>query len=357
MANIRRDIDYLPPNSTDDIDYLRTNSGEMVIVATPNLCFDRTELIRELVPGAVIRSRAVDVTAGGKGVNVARVLRAYGRRCTLVGLVGDEDRTRLLGLLADEGGDELRVVAVAMAGYTRTTVIMVEDEPRRVTVLNELGTGIDGPTWARYVAAVADQLAEGELLVCAGSLPPGAPVDGFGQVVSRAREVGAVSIVDTAPAALRAALGSEPDLVTPNLAEAEAALAGTQADLLGVDDSDAERRAGTAALGLCELGARRAAVTAGGDGVAFAVGGTVSWVPAVPVHVVSTVGAGDSFVGGVAVELLERPPDWFEAVLRGTATASASCERLLSGGVDLDRVQELLAAIRAGLPTPSVGTR
>jgi 1-phosphofructokinase family hexose kinase len=314
-----------------------------VLIATPNLCLDRTVRVAEVVAGSVLRGRDVEVTAGGKGVNVARVLRAFGHTATLVGLAADNDRERLLTLLEAEGAD---VVGVPMPGDVRMAVIMLEERTRRTTVLNEPGSTISPATWADYRQAVADLLPEQDLLVCNGSLPPGAPVDGYGQLVAAARAAGVPVIVDTAPPPLRAALPSGPDLVTPNLEEAEAAISGDAGDLLLSTGPDLAMRAEVAARTLVSLGARRAAVTAGELGVAFTEGDDITWLPTVPVEVVSAVGAGDSFVGGLSIGLLNGDT-WADAAARGVATATASCEQLRAGGVDPVRVEELLASIGA----------
>lgn len=314
-----------------------------MLIATPNLCLDRTVRVAEVVPGSVLRGRDVEVTAGGKGVNVARVLRAFGHTATLVGLAADNDRERLLSLLAAEGAD---VVGVPMPGDVRMAVIMLEERTKRTTVLNEPGSVISPETWADYRRAVVDLLPEQELLVCNGSLPPGAPVDGYGQLVEAARAAGVPVIVDTAPTPLRAALPSGPDLVTPNLEEAEAAISGDAGDLLLSTGPDLAMRAEVAARTLVSLGARRAAVTSGELGVALAEGDELTWLPTVPVEVVSAVGAGDSFVGGLAIGLLNKD-SWADAAARGVATATASCEQLRAGGVEPSRVEELLSGIGA----------
>jgi len=314
-----------------------------VLIATPNLCLDRTVRVAEVVPGSVLRARHVEVTAGGKGVNVARVFRAFGRTATIVGLAADNDRERLLSLLTAEGAD---VVGVSMPGDVRMAVIMHEERTRRTTVLNEPGSPISQDTWDRYRQAVTALLPGQDLLVCNGSLPTAAPVEGYGELVGAARAVGVPVIVDSAPGPLRAALPSGPDLVTPNLEEAEAAISGDSGHVLVSTGPDLAERAEAAARTLVAMGARRAAVTAGELGVALAEGDAVTWVPTVPVDVVSAVGAGDSFVAGLALGLLDGD-SWADAAARGVATATASCEQVLAGGVDPARVAELLATIGA----------
>ena len=320
-----------------------------MLIANPNLCIDRTQIVADLMPGAVMRALEVQVSAGGKGVNVARVVRAHGRRATLVGLVAENGGAELLRLLAAEGAE---VVDVPVAGDVRMAMIMIERPGGRITVLNEPGPVLAPQGWADYMATVGDALPGRTALVCAGSLPPGAPLDGPGQLVELAHRAGIPALVDTAPPALRASLASGPDLVAPNLQEAEATIAGTGGEVLADADTDVRERAAAAASTLCGLGARAAAVTAGAHGLALARAdrADVRWVPTVPVEVLNSVGAGDSFMAGVLLTIDEREPgadvSWEEAVLRGSATATASCEQLRAGGVDPSRVTELLAQVR-----------
>ncbi|HVV18088.1 MAG TPA: PfkB family carbohydrate kinase [Pseudonocardiaceae bacterium] len=346
------DIDYPPVR---DIDYplvrAPVDSDEVaVLIATPNLCLDRTEMVSAIVPGGVMRARSVEVTAGGKGVNVARVLRSFGQHPPIVGLVAERNGAELLELLAGEGAT---VVPVPTPGWVRLAIVMIEQDIDRISVLNEPGPLISEPVWADYKDKVRTRLGGQRLLVCSGSLPPGVPLDGYGQFVELADRAGVLSIVDTAPKPLAASLPYGPGLVTPNLEEAEAALSGDVGDVLHASDADVPGRAAAAALELCRRGAKRAAVTAGAEGIAFAEAesGAAQWFPAIEVDVVSAVGAGDSFVGGLAVELLslpELPPtgdQWAAAIHRAIATAAASCEQLRAGGVDPQRVAELLEKV------------
>jgi 1-phosphofructokinase family hexose kinase len=311
-----------------------------VLIATPNLCFDRTLHVPALRPGAVHRSGQAGVSAGGKGVNVARVLRTHGETPVIAGLVPTVDGDQLRTLLAEEGAE---LVGVPVTGTTRVATILIEEQGR-VTVVNEPGPTLDADTWAAYRDVVAGLLRPGGVLVCTGSLPPGAPDDAYGRLTSIAAEHGAVTVVDAARGALAASLAAGPDLVCPNLAEAEAVLAGTShGGPEHVDDAaeDVLDRAVEAARGLRAAGARRAVVTVGAAGAVLATEEDLVHVSAPPARLVSPVGAGDSFVGG-AVLALSRGADWVEATRRGVATASSSVEQVLAGGVDPARVEVLL---------------
>ncbi len=243
-----------------------------MLVVNPNPCFDRTLWVAELTVGTVSRPRRAEVTAGGKGLNVVRALRDLGAAGTLLGLLPADGAERLVALLRDEG---LSLVGVPVAGAVRSATIVVEDSGR-ATVLNEPGPTLDAGDLEHLLATAASELTAGHrALACSGSLPPGLPVDAYARLVAVARANGVVSIVDGARDALAAALPAGPDLVTPNLDEAEGLATGRAVEQVAAGPADVHSipdRARTAAGMLRERGARRALVTAGEHGAAYADG-------------------------------------------------------------------------------------
>lgn len=313
-----------------------------MLIATPNLTVDRTLRLPELRPGTVMRPRHALVTAGGKGVNVGRVAAAFGRRATLVGFVADVDAPSLHRLFARE---PLDLAGVPVPGEARVATIYLEDSGR-VTVLNEPGPHIGAADWRRYEQRIAAELASGryETLICSGSLPPGAPDDGYGRLVSIGHEAGVRVVVDAARGALAGALAARPDIVTPNLAEADGVLSGHEHEPVDETGPQTARHACGAVRALCARGARAAAVTAGAAGTAFGDARGVHWIPTVPVRVVNPIGAGDSFVGGL-VQALEGGATPLDAVTFAVATATASVEQELAGGVDAARARAIAAQL------------
>lgn len=316
-----------------------------MLVVNPNLCFDRTLRVEAFEAGTVSRPSQVEVTAGGKGVNVVRTVRDLGGSATLVGFVAEEDGARLLHLLEHEG---LATVPVPVAGGVRSATIVLEDSGR-ATVLNEPGPELGRGDLDRLVEVVRRQLAEhGGPLVCSGSLPPGLPVEAYGELTATAHDQGHPAIVDAARDALIAALPYGPDLVSPNLAEAEGIVSGVVTEQVHAEDIDLDevrKRAVAAADGLLERGAKHAVVTAGAHGAWAAGPGLDAWIEAPRVRVANPIGAGDSFVGGVAVGL-ERGLVWLDAIAFGIAVASAAVETSTAGRVDRARAEELAAGVR-----------
>jgi 1-phosphofructokinase family hexose kinase len=320
-----------------------------LLIATPNMAVDRTVRLPQLRPGQVMRPSRAVVTAGGKGLNVGRALHGLtGGKATLVGFRGSADAESTGRLFAAE---PVRFVGVDVPGETRVATIYLE-QSGRVTVLNEPGPQVAAADWARYEEAIAAELAGDahRILVCSGSLPPGAPDDAYGRLVYIGHQAGARVVVDAARTALSASLAAGPDAVTPNLGEADGVLNGTADEAVDEGGPDIPDRAGAAAEALCARGARTAVVTAGAAGAAYCAGGVVTWLPTVKVEVVNPIGAGDAFVAGLVYALdggvggVDAAGD-VDAVAFALATASASVEQELAGGVDPRRVREIVAQL------------
>jgi 1-phosphofructokinase family hexose kinase len=308
-----------------------------MLIVNPNFTVDRTIPLGELIPGDVIRTGRAAVTLGGKGINVARVGRALGDHAPVLGFLPRESRAILDSLAAAEG---VELSGVEVAGALRGAAILIESEGR-VTVLNEPGPEVGESDWAALLEMIERRAAEHETVVCAGSLPPGSPVDAYARVVAAAHRAGARAVVDASGEVLRATLAARPDVVSPNLAEAESLISGRLVEGVEPAGADVPERAQRAAENLLAAGARQAIVSTGSRGAAAAGADQgAMFLPAPHVDVVNPIGAGDSLVGGL-VHALEEGRDWRSAAGFALATASASCEQQLAGGVDPARAREL----------------
>lgn len=311
-----------------------------MLIVNPNLAIDRTIRLERLEPGTVIRTGAAVTTLGGKGVNVARIARRYGHDATIVSFLAEADAALLGALAAAEGA---QLAGITVPGTARGASILLE-RSGRVTVLNEPGVVVTAQHLVALGALVGERASGNRTLVCSGSLPPGAPADAYATLVALGRAAGLTTVVDAHSAALGQVLASAPDVVSPNLHEAEAVLFGTTGEPVEPTGPDVVARAAAAVAGLRARGARDAIVSAGSHGVAFSVGAATWWCPAPSVEVVNPIGAGDSLVGGL-VHALESGRAWPDAVAFAVAVASASCEDERAGGVDPDRVEQLVAGL------------
>ncbi|CAN5718417.1 1-phosphofructokinase family hexose kinase [soil metagenome] len=307
-----------------------------MLIAGPNLTIDRTLRIADLRPGEVLRFDESHVTAGGKGVNVARAARALGVPATLVGFTPGRTGAAVAGLIEDEG---LAVVPVPVSGEVRSAAVILE-RSGRVTVLNEPGPKLREGDWERYEEAVVVHLAGHRVVVASGSLPPAAPPEAYARLVAAARRAGAQTIVDASGVHLEHALAARPEVACPNLGEAEKLLGLGAGGAFDEQGAEVVQRALRAAMELHERGADTAVVTAGGAGAALALAGRARHLPAARVAVTNPIGAGDAFASGLAAGIEDGRPRG-DAVAYGMACAAAVVEVGITGTPARARIEEL----------------
>jgi 6-phosphofructokinase 2 len=251
--------------------------------------------------------------AGGGGVNVARVAHVLGTDVTALVLVGGCAGAQLLDLLATQG---VTTEAVPIAADTRESLTVLEGATGR-----QYRFVMPGPTVTDEELATAEARAEAlaarsSLVVLSGSLPPNVAPRRFGSLVERIRSAGAAVIVDTSGDALGAAASAGTMVMKPSVRE----LSTFAGEVLS-----GEPEIVAAAHDLLDRGSNEAVVVSLGAAGALLVRPDA---PAVRVHgprvhALSTVGAGDSLVGAMAVAL-DRGADMEAAVCWGVAAGTAA---------------------------------
>ena len=309
-----------------------------IVVAGPNLSLDRTISIDRLKVGHVHRSSASDARGGGKGVNVVRALSCVGVNAEVLGFAGGHTGQAVTGLLGEEG---ISARAVTVEGESRSCLTVLA--AGGVTVFNESGVRIDDSSWRQFENLVRSALDRDGVFVCSGSFPPGAPEDGAARLIEIARARGCRTICDVAGAFLEHALEANPDVVTPNLAEATEVLEGSTGEPVEPGPHAVERGAKWARA-LVDGGAKAAVVTLSAAGAVSCYARTVETWPPLPVNVVNPVGAGDCLVAGLAWGL-STGGGVRESIPTALAMAAASCETYFAGRIDIDRFRELKAAL------------
>ncbi|MFE0448737.1 1-phosphofructokinase family hexose kinase [Streptomyces fungicidicus] len=300
----------------------------MILTVTLNAALDVTYGVDRLCPRTSHRVGTARRRAGGKGVNVARVLSALGRGSVVTGLVGGPTGTLIRDDLRTVTG--LRDELVPVGGDSRQTVTVVSHDDGDATVFNEGGPHVTPDEWRAFTDRFASLARHARVVTLCGSLPPGLPSDAYAHLVRTAREAGAVTVLDTSGPPLLDALGAGPDVVKPNAAE----LAATT----GCDDV-----AGAAAR-LRALGAGTVVVSSGPDGL-YAVTPDGAWRAAPPERLAGNpTGAGDACVAALAAGLADgrRPP----GVLReAVALSAAAVPRPVAGDVDADLYRRFCTAV------------
>ncbi|WP_410623786.1 1-phosphofructokinase family hexose kinase [Amycolatopsis sp. cmx-8-4] len=283
----------------------------MILTVTPNTALDVTYTVDGLRPDGVHRVREVRSRAGGKGINVARVLHALGVDVRAVATAGGATGS---AVAADLGAAGLPAELVPIAGETRRTTTVLGDDGS-VTLLNEPGPALSVAEWALLADAVRRHTPE--VLVCSGSLPAGAPSDAYTSLLTG---TSAPAVLDTSGAALLAGLAAHPAVVKPNAEELR--------EVTGLADPVA------AAGELRRAGAGAVVVSLGAVGL-LAVTGSGTWhaTPSTALRGNST-GAGDAVVAALALGLSRREP-WPDILRRAVALSGAAVLGPLAGDIDL----------------------
>ena len=188
----------------------------MILTVTLNAALDVTYQVDELRPDASHRVRTVHERAGGKGINVARVLHGQGRDVTCLGLVGGWTGARIA---ADLDGAGITGAMSSVAGESRRTVSVVSAATGGSTLFNEPGPHVRDLEWQGFLAAYARFVPRASVVVMSGSLPPGVPEDAYAELCRVARGSSARVIVDADGRALARSLEQAPDVVKPNSAD------------------------------------------------------------------------------------------------------------------------------------------
>ncbi|MDR1313040.1 MAG: 1-phosphofructokinase family hexose kinase [Deltaproteobacteria bacterium] len=287
----------------------------MIITVTMNASVDKRYRVDSLEPGTVIRLDSCRNTAGGKGLNVTRVLRQLNCEVLAVGVAagrnGDfiEEELNALGI---------RHCFARAKGESRCCVNVVEASSGRQTEFLEPGPTLDPTAIYDFTSRFTMAVESGSIVSLSGSLPQGLPPGFYGRLASMAGGSGARVIVDSSGESLSESLTGSPVLVKPNLEEA-GALLGRR--LSGLAD------AAWAATQLMARGAGAVAVSMGADGVVYA--GPDGVIRGKPPKITprNAVGCGDAMVAGFAVGLAEgwdAPRSVRYAV--ALSAASALCE-------------------------------
>jgi ribokinase len=278
------------------------------------------------VPGATVLGSAAQFTPGGKGANQAVAAARLGADVRMVGCVGDDDFGRqLLAALRTEGidADAVRTVASVPSGLA---MIAVDEAGENLIIVAPGANHQVGPDDVAKTAA-----NDGAILVLSAEIPAPAIAQALAQTHGR-------KILNLAPAPenaaeLVAAAGERLDWLVVNESEAAAVLGRPVRGLAS---------AAKAATELTAKGPRHAVVTAGAHGAALAGPDGAHTIEGFKVTAVDTVGAGDTFVGALAVALAAGVPP--PQALRAAAAAGATAVTRPGAQTAMPRPADILAA-------------
>jgi tagatose 6-phosphate kinase len=313
----------------------RSAGRALFVAANPSI--DRLYEVDRLAIGTIHRPDDPVAVPGGKGLNAARAAARLGGSVTAAAIVagraGDWIAERLAALAIDAR-------LARSSGETRTCISVLDRSSSLLTEFYEHGEAIDPFAWDELEAIVERELAMGDIatLAVSGSLPVGAPPDGYARI---ARIAAAVArpvpvLVDASGPALAAVLAERPAIVKLNAGEVAASTARPVSDATS---------AAAAADVLRDAGAACVAVTLGSGGAVVVGPGERTHLLPPEIHGLYSVGSGDAFLAGLAVACARGEPV-VDAARYGLAAGIANALVPGAGELDPTAIEGILGQIR-----------
>lgn len=261
----------------------------MIVTLTLNAAVDKAYRIDgEFCPGTVMRVAACRNTAGGKGLNVARVVKLCGEPVMAAGLAGGHTGALLEQLSARDGLDGR---FVHINAETRCCINILDGDSRSTELL-EPGENVSAEEMGYFLREFEEICADAQVVTMSGSVPGGIGKEIYRELIKKGKGWGKKVILDTSGELLREGIQAAPDMIKPNREELELLLGKPLTTMEDVTD---------AALKLYEGGIGQVVVSLGKDGALLACGqGIFHGIPP-RLPVANPVGCGDSMVAAFAV--------------------------------------------------------
>lgn len=286
----------------------------MILSVTLNPCIDQVLIVDGLKPHDTNRVLRAEQDAGGKGVNLSRVVAELGGDTVATGFLGGNPGVYVRAVLAEQG---VRNSFIEVEGETRTNVAIEDGSGRPPTTFNERGPCISEAELHRLIGWYEELAPRASWVALGGSLPPGVPTDIFRTLIEIGHAAGARVLLDADGEPQRLGFLAGPDMVKPNSPECGRLLGReikSDDEALAAVDELYERMGGGDRIAIVSRG-KRGAVLRGREG---------RYLGRSPdVEVRSTIGSGDSLLGAVLWSL-EQGKTLRESLQYGLAAGAAT---------------------------------
>lgn len=301
-----------------------------VVTVTMNPAVDKTVLVDQIELAGLNRIKEVRMDAGGKGINVAKVLASFGIHTSALAVAGGY-QSRLLRDKLEQAG--ITCGFEEALGETRVNLKVVDESTRQTTEFNERGIQADEAVLTRFTARFAAALEDTQYAVIGGSLPPGAPADYYRMLIEEAHKRQVPVILDADGPAFAEGVEAKPYAIKPNLHELELYFGRRLED---------EGELVSAVRELIRIkGIKLVLVSMGGDGSILISGTEAYRARPFPIRPLSTVGAGDSMVAAMVYSLLSgRTLEEMARITSAAGTITAS-----KPGTQVCSIEEVVAKL------------
>jgi 6-phosphofructokinase 2 len=291
-----------------------------IVTLTINPAIDIFVNVDRVEPARKLRCSPPKRDPGGGGINVARVAHRLGADVTAIYPIGGQIGKLLQRLVERE---DIASLVTPSHVETRENFTAYEEETGEQYRFVLPGSQLHRAEWEAVLDRLASLSERPKFVVASGSMPPGAPDDFFARVARHAKALGAKVAIDTSGPALAAALAEGVTVIKPNLVELAQYVAAPL-------DRDHDRIAACRQL-TADGRAEIVALTLGDQGSLLVTSERAWRALPLKIEAVSTVGAGDSFLGGLVAALAGGKP--LEDAFRVAVAAASAAVRMPGTGL------------------------
>ena len=306
----------------------------MIITITLNPAIDKTVEIENFMTGTVNRVISTRLDAGGKGINVSKVVSSLNGKSKAMGILGRTNGSFIKDYLDISGIDN---EFFFIEGETRTNLKISDPIKKSNTDINEAGPKVLGKHIEQLKQMVFKNVERTSILVFSGSVPKGVNKSIYAEWIKTAKQFGAKTILDADDELLKYGIEAGPYLVKPNIHELEK-LAGKRLQ------SNREIEEFARSL-MADFGIEIIAVSLGEKGAIFLNKEASIFAEGIKVNVKSTVGAGDSMVGALA-HTIDMGCSFEETVKLAMASGTANVMTSGTQPADLGTITEIEKLIK-----------
>jgi tagatose 6-phosphate kinase len=302
-----------------------------ILTITLNPAIDICYHLEEIKLGRAVRTKNPLKSAGGKGLNVSRVIKLLGEKVVASGFLGGSSGTFIHEELCKLGiADRF----VEIEGETRLCLAFIDEKNNQTEILEE-GPTILEQEQVKLKKSLQAIMKEIQIIVISGSLPKSVSVELYRWIIAEAKQLGIKVILDTSEQTLMDCLSSGPFMIKPNRVELEQILGKSCLSKESIWKAMEEIQVRDIPLVIVSDGAN-------GSYVLFE--NTRYKVTSAKISAVSAVGSGDSFVAGIATGLARNYP--IEKTLTlGSACGAANALEAKTGFLQLEKVNKLMEQI------------
>ncbi|MBS4220436.1 1-phosphofructokinase [Bacillus sp. FJAT-49711] len=305
----------------------------MIITVTLNPAIDVSYRVNNFELGKGHRVENGNKTAGGKGLNVSRVLKQLGAQPLCLGFLGGQNGEWIKNQLKL---DDLEQSFTTINKDTRTCLAFIDENQSTQTELMEKGPVITEEEKASFLYTYKQMFKKAKLIVSSGSLPLGMESSFYKEISKLANEYNIPFLLDTSGESLKSGIEGSPFLIKPNQEELSQ-FAGK--NLKAIDEMV------EVAKEICDQGVQHVLLSLGENGAVLVRKDIVLKADIPAIAVANPVGSGDSMIAGMAYSIYHNY-SLKDSLKMACACGMANAMEKKTGFVQANIIKKLLSEIK-----------